>query len=368
MPPDLWPEILEHLPRPLNDKQVHFDLRWLWDQGRGVLPSRKDLARRWGWTLDEARTPLRNPKRWMDKYSKYPYPEQREGTSRRALTTRDPGRPDTTTADQDDTEEREESPSVDQRRPALTTADPPLPQRGDLPPSPPPPPPPPDSKQGARSERRTRTALPDGVVPLAHRPRLVGAFARSPEIDEVCAVCEAESNRLRLPMVETFDLQVVAQRVAARELDVALALRIAAWAAATTDRWWRGTKPGHPDDKRKWSNLLGDEKFWSEVLPGAERAARRLEAHPGPPGSAAAAASPGPPMTVEEWRRYLAGLREEWPDDLDFATQLGFRMADAPRALIAEWAATLPEPLRAEVGLPLEVEHAVLEQPRDRHP
>ena len=63
MPVGVWPTVVQHLPLPWSDEQVRFDLLWL-VSGDGNLPSRRELATRWGWTEGQVRTLLRHPERW----------------------------------------------------------------------------------------------------------------------------------------------------------------------------------------------------------------------------------------------------------------------------------------------------------------
>lgn len=117
MPSELWPGIAAALPRPFGEDAARFDLRWHADQGS--LPSRRQLAARWGWTEGEVRTLLRRPDRWWDPM-KGPAP-----TSREELTQGRPGvtqgRPDLTQREQENAANQDELTHPD---PGTTRADP----------------------------------------------------------------------------------------------------------------------------------------------------------------------------------------------------------------------------------------------------
>ncbi len=282
-----------------------------------VMPSLDTLARRWGWfsrngkpSEKRVRLLLCDEEKWSDPRRLAEWREYRghaEGTPRAQQGHTKGTPPPAPTPNTDETGHAEGTPRAQQGHAEGNT-------RGDL-----------DLDLGSRSRisdcmqgepepaaDRPAQHEPDRPTPLAQRPRLKGPWATSPEIDAVVAVCEEASNRLHLPLPESYDLGIIAQRVVGRELDVDRARQIAAWAGVTTDRWWLGTKPKHPGDKRKWGTMLGDEKFWSEVLPGAERLARRVAAIAAQGSTTTATADEGPPLTpydAEEEARHFEAAR-----------------------------------------------------------
>jgi len=62
---DWWPVVAESLTQPWPREAACMDLRWSVDQ-RGDVPSRRQLAKRWGWTPGKVRGLLRSPDEWWD--------------------------------------------------------------------------------------------------------------------------------------------------------------------------------------------------------------------------------------------------------------------------------------------------------------
>ena len=79
---DGWPILADLMPDVWPPEAARFDLRWHYDQ-LGRIPSRRVLAKRWGWSDGKVRGLLRKPALWWDN-QKGPVPELAAPRTQRA--------------------------------------------------------------------------------------------------------------------------------------------------------------------------------------------------------------------------------------------------------------------------------------------